>query len=142
MSIFYRITPINKKSIDFSCDVIAEDGRTCTITQRYSYGQGFLPLNDKDKRNERGSIECDLDLGWGAELDELESTQFEFDDAFTDIDKQVFKNLWNEHDVGLDDQPEHGWRIDNYRLVIYEPVLWELANDEQVTPKADANPSH
>jgi hypothetical protein len=140
MKTYYRLTPIDKKSIEFSCDAIAEDGRTCRITQLYSYGQGFLPLEGKDESKEPDAgIECDLDLGWGAELDVLEATRFDFDDSFTEIDKQAFQQLWIAHDIGLDDQPEYGWHIDNYRLVIYGPARIDLVSDDQTVLKANVN---
>jgi len=131
MKTYYRITPTTKKSIEFSCDAVAEDGRTCTITQLYSFGQGFVPHNRTIEPGElETGIECDIDLGWGAELDGLEATQFEFNDVFTENEQQAFRKLWSEQDIGLDDQPEYGWHIDNYRLVIYGPVRIDLVTDD------------
>jgi hypothetical protein len=101
MTKLYRITPIDKKSIYAVYDVYKEgdDGsiRGFVVRELYRWGQGFREL-DEPVYAETKSIIVNPNLGWGCELDDGISIDFEFDGEWTDEEKQEVENLWCDGD--------------------------------------------
>ena len=89
LKILYRIKPLHKKSIEALYDAVDKDNnRRWSVTETYRWGQGFvedeseLPFSDDSEHN------VDPSIGWGCELEDLCAVDFEFDDSFTDEEKE------------------------------------------------------
>lgn len=124
-TILYRIHPIDKKSIESYYDVYKElpDGSTkgFSITELYRWGQGFVETEEELPNIESKYCTVDPSLGDGCELDDLISVDFEFDDTFTDEEKQEIEDSWNDGGLGWLVDGEHDWLIDYESITIYGP---------------------
>ena len=102
MSKVYLIKPLEKKSICWNIELFRDnaDGSTSwvNIEDHYRWGQGFvedeseLPFSDDSEHN------VDPSIGWGCELEDLCAVDFEFDDSFTDEEKEEIEELWANGD--------------------------------------------
>ena len=123
--VLYRIKPVDKKSIEAYYDVYKElpDGSTkgFSITELYRWGQGFVESEEELPNIESKSCTVDPSLGDGCELDDLINVEFEFDDTFTDEEKQEIENAWYEGGLGWLVDGEHDWLIDYESITIYGP---------------------
>ena len=94
MTQLYRITPLEKKSIEFQIETyeLDKDGdylRGFTATFLYRWGQGFREMDNWVSTWEvNQGVNCDPGLGWGAELDDLISVWVEFDGSLPKRNKQ------------------------------------------------------
>ena len=123
--VLYRIKPVDKKSIEAYYDVYKElpDGSTkgFSITELYRWGQGFVESEEELPNIDSKSCTVDPSLGDGCELDDLINVEFEFDDTFTDEEKQEIENAWYEGGLGWLVDGEHDWLIDYESITIYGP---------------------
>ena len=88
---------------------------------------------------------CTVDptLGDGCELDDLISVDFEFDDTFTDEEKQEIEDAWSEGGLGWLVDGEHDWLIDYESITIYGPYQvdkitysdYNIVSEEQIELK-------
>ena len=101
MTKLYRITPVDKKSIYAVYDVYKTDDngdtRGFTVRELYRWGQGFRELDEPVYAEDKWII-CDPGIGWGSELDDGISTDFEYDGEWTDEEKEELENFWYEGD--------------------------------------------
>ena len=125
--VLYRIRPVDKKSIEAYYDVYKElpDGSTkgFSITELYRWGQGFVESEEELPNIESKYCTVDPSLGDGCELDDLISVDFEFDDDFTDEEKQEIEDSWYDGGLGWLVDGEHDWLIDYESITIYGPFL-------------------
>lgn len=123
--VLYRIRPVDKKSIEAFYDVYKElpDGSTkgFTITELYRWGQGFVDSEDDIPFIETKRCVVDPALGDGCELDDLISVDFDYDDDFTDEEKQEIEDAWYDGGLGWLVDGEHDWLIDYESITIYGP---------------------
>ena len=123
--ILYRIRPVDKKSIEAYYDVYKElpDGSTkgFSILELYRWGQGFVESEEELPNIDSKYCTVDPSLGDGCELDDLINVEFEFDDTFTDEEKQEIENAWYEGGLGWLVDGEHDWLIDYESITIYGP---------------------
>ena len=123
--VLYRIRPVDKKSIEAFYDVYKElpDGSTkgFTITELYRWGQGFVDSEDQIPFIESKRCVVDPALGDGCELDDLISVDFDYDDDFTDEEKQEIEDAWYDGGLGWLVDGEHDWLIDYESITIYGP---------------------
>lgn len=146
----YRITPLEKKNVSIGYDVFEEldngDIRSWRVEELYRWGCGYRaeddPVSEWESKN--NGISCDLNVGWGPDLDDQISVDFEFGDGFTDEEKSEIENNWNEGGAGWLYDGEHNWQVDDDSLMIYGPVKIDLIDDdtgnileENVQPKND-----
>jgi hypothetical protein len=123
LKILYRIKPLHKKSIEALYDAVDKDNnRRWSVTETYRWGQGFvedeseLPFSDDSEHN------VDPSIGWGCELEDLCAVDFEFDDSFTDEEKEEIEELWANGDPN-DEYERSGaaW--------LYDYSKWEVEGD-------------
>lgn len=123
--ILYRIKPVDKKSIEAYYDVYKEmPGGTTkgfSITELYRWGQGFVETEEELPNLESKYCTVDPTVGEGCELDDLISVDFEFDDDFTDEEKQEVEDAWSDGGLGWLVDGEHDWQIDYESITIYGP---------------------
>ncbi len=162
MTKLYRITPVDKKSIYAVYDVYKtdEEGNTrgFVVRELYRWGQGFREL-DEPIHAEDTCIICSPQIGWGAELDDGISIDFEFDDDFTDEEKEKIENLWCNGDPDDPDGRTNAawlydysdWEVEDDYIEIFGPFKVDIIDEEdyniiieenivlQPRPKLDSN---
>ena len=127
--VLYRIKPVDKKSIYMVYECYKEvDGkiRWFNVRELYRWGQGFREL-DNPVYKEDTTLYIDPNIGWGCELDDTISIDFEFDDDLTDEEKEEIERLYCEGDedgrsyaAWLYDG-DHDWEIEEDSITIYGP---------------------
>lgn len=141
MERLYRITPLEKKSVEFFIDVFERrpDGSTRGWEAHFYYrwGQGFREEDNIPWVYEvEQGVHCDPSLGWGSELDDLCGVDVRFDDQFTQAeqeeirayctgDKQDEDGRWGEAWIFDGD---HNWEIEEDCVYIYKPVKIDLVD--------------
>jgi hypothetical protein len=134
MAILYRIKPTDKKSIEAFYDVYSKDEqgniRSWSVTELYRWGQGFvedeseLPFSD-DKYH------CvDPTIGWGCELDDLCAVDFEFDDSFTEEEKEEIEQLWEDGGAGWLYDGDHNWEVEEDTVTILGPFVVDKIDED------------
>ena len=133
MAKLYRIMPTDKKSIYAVYDVYKTDSegntRGFVVRELYRWGQGFRTF-DEPVYLEDNWIICDPGIGWGSELDDLIS--LDFDDDFTEEEKEEIGKLWCNGDP--DDEFERSgaaWLYDFSDWVVEEDYI-EIAGPFKV----------
>jgi hypothetical protein len=134
----FRIKPLEKKSIEQILDVYESmiDGtiRGFAIRETYRWGQGFReednPVYDSDLN---GGLYCDPNIGDGAELDDLCSVDFEFDDQYSSDEQAEIEAQWEDGGCSWLFDGEHNYQVEDHAIIIYGPVSIEFVdNDGQV----------
>jgi hypothetical protein len=145
----YRITPLEKKNVEITYDVFEEKDnsvRGWNVKEMYRWGLGYRleddPVSEWEANN--NGISCNPEVGSGAELDDRIYVEFEFDEDFTDEEKQEIEKNWYEGGAGWLYDGDHDWQEEYVSLVIYGPVKIDLIDDstneiieENVQPKHD-----
>lgn len=153
--VLYRIRPVDKKSIEAHYDVykkLPDDTiKGFSITELYRWGQGFVESEDELPNIESKYCTVDPSLGDGCELDDLISVDFEFDDTFTDEEKEEIENLWYDGGLGWLVDGEHDWLIDYESITIYGPFKvdkityssYNIVSEEEIElkPRPPINPN-
>ena len=150
MTKLYRITPVDKKSITAVYDVYKtdEEGNTrgFVVRELYRWGQGFRELDEPVYVEDKWII-CNPNLGWGAELDDGISIDFEFDDTFTDEEKEAIENCWCNGDpddpdmrmgaAWLYDYSE--WKVEDDYIEIIGPFKVDIVDDNEYNSNIEEN---
>jgi len=134
MAILYRIRPVDKKSIEAYYDVYSKDEqgniRGWSVTEMYRWGQGFvedeseLPFSDD-------RYHCvDPTIGWGCELEDLCAVDFEFDDSFTEEEKEEIEQLWADGGAGWLYDGEHNWEVEEDTITILGPFVVDKIDED------------
>ena len=140
MKILYRIKPLHKKSIEALYDAVDKDNnRRWSVTETYRWGQGFvedeseLPFSDDSEHN------VDPSIGWGCELEDLCAVDFEFDESFTDKEKEEIEELWANGDPNDEYERsgvawlydgDHNWQVDYDSVTIYGPFKVDKIDED------------
>lgn len=149
MAKLYRITPLEKKSVEYFVDVYSRDDegnvRGWSVTETYRWGQGFRELDNYVSEHEVDHVSCDPQLGWGCELDDLCAVYFEFDDSFSEEEQEEIKAHWDESDeegrygtAWLYDG-EHDWQIDYDSVNILGPVKIDIIDEDEYNVIVEEN---
>jgi hypothetical protein len=138
----YRITPLEKKSVEYFVDVYEElaDGtiRGFDVTEIYRWGQGFRELDHEVYSTEVDRVHCDPQVGWGCELDDLCGVYVNFTDGFTEEEKAEIEARCRGE---LEDEDgrwgtawiydgDHNWQIEDNCVYILGPVKIDIVNEE------------
>ena len=125
MAILYRIRPADKKSVEAFYDVYQRmpDGtiKGWSVTELYRWGQGFVEDETDLPCSDDRTHDVDPTIGWGCELEDLCSLDFEFDDSFTDEEKAEIEQLWEDGGLGWLHDGEHAWEIEYENVTILGP---------------------
>lgn len=125
MAKLYRITPVDKKSIYAVYDVYKTDSegntRGFVVRELYRWGQGFRELDEPVYAEDKWLI-CNPTVGWGSELDDGISIDFEYDGEWTDEEKEELENLWCNGD------PDDEFGRSNAAW-LYDVSDWEVEED-------------
>jgi hypothetical protein len=142
MTKLYRITPLEKKSVEYFVDVFERmpDGtiRGFDVTETWRWGQGFREEDEPVYDTETDRVYCRPETGWGCELDDLCAVYVNFGDGFTDQEKEDIEAILrgeSEDDDGrwgtawLYDG-DHNWEIEDDHVAILGPVKIELVDED------------
>jgi hypothetical protein len=136
MERLYRITPLEKKSVEYFVDVFERlpDGsiRGFDVTEVWRWGVGFREEDEEVWAWEIGSngVHCRPQVGWGCELDDLCAVYVNFSDGFTDTDKADIEAIlrWEKEDddgrcgTGWIYDGDHNWEVEDEHVCITGPV--------------------
>lgn len=150
MAKLYRITPLEKKSINVIFEFYHVDEndnlRWFNVKELYRWGVGFreldFPVYAEDK-----VISVDVNLGWGSDLDDLIAVDFEFDDSFTDKEKETIENCWCNGDSNDEyNRTGQAWAMDyaDYELEdeyveIIGPVKVDIIDEDEYNKVLEEN---
>lgn len=144
MSKLWRITPLEKKSIEYFIDVYEKlpDGsiRGFDATFYYRWGQAFRDEDNPPSKWEasKDSIYADPQVGWGCEFDDLFSVQVNFSDGFTDEEQAQIKALCRGEETDEEDRygeawifdGDHNWEIEEDVVYVYAPFKIDLVKED------------
>lgn len=135
----YVVRPLEKKSIYQVFDIYEtlEDGtiRGFIVEEHYRWGIGFLsPVDDVLPRKSDHEVRCRNDIGYGTDLDDGVATFFNFDENYTDEEKDSIKERWYDYD-----QEYHGiawidnstqYSVDEDYIVVIGPFEIDLVDEK------------
>lgn len=145
MEKIYRITPLEKKSVEYFVDVFEElpDGsiRGFDVTETYRWGQGFREEEDpvaawEASEEHNHGVVVNPQIGWGCELDDLCAVYVNFTDGFTEEEKAEIEDRCRgelEDDEGRSGTAwihdgDHAWQIESDHVRIIGPVRIDLVD--------------
>jgi len=143
MNKLYRITPLEKKSMEYFVDVFERmtDGsvRGFQVTETWRWGQAFREEDDPVWTSETDRVHCRPELGWGCELDDLCAVWVEFDeDKFTEEEMDEIRSIlqWEQEDedgrcgtAWLYDG-DHNWEIEDDLVAVLGPFKIDLVDED------------
>jgi len=147
MANLYRITPLEKKSVEAFYDVykVLPNGeiKGWNVTETWRWGQGFreldnLPMSFECDPERMHGVHCQASAGWGAELDDLCSVYFDFTDNFTDEEKAAIEEFWYNGDPEDPDQRygaawlfdyQEEWEMEDDHIRILPPLKIDLVDE-------------
>jgi hypothetical protein len=149
MAKLFRITPLEKKSVEYFVDVYSEDAdgniRGWSVTETYRWGQGFRELDDTVVTHEADRVRCDPGIGWGCELDDLCAVWFEFDDSFTEQEQAEIRAHWDEPDdegrygTGWLYDGAHDWQVEYDCVYVIGPVKIDIVDEDAYNEVIEEN---
>lgn len=128
MERLYRITPLEKKNIEYFVDVFQRmpDGtiRGFDVTEVWRWGCAFREEDEPVQTWEIGrhGVICRPQIGWGCELDDLCGVYVNFSDGFTDEERAEIESLLRYETQDEDGRCGMGWLYDGDHE-------WELEDD-------------
>jgi hypothetical protein len=130
----YRIRPKDKKSIEVFYDVYYKDEhgniRGWSVTELYRWGQGFVEDESELPYSDDRYHCVDPTIGWGCELDDLCAVDFEFDESFTDEEKEEIEQHWEDGGAGWLYDGDHNWEVEEDTVTILGPFIVDKINED------------
>jgi hypothetical protein len=134
MAILYRIKPSDKKSVEAYYDVFSKDEqgniRGWSVTELYRWGQGFVEDESELPFSDDRYHSVDPTIGWGCELEDLCAVDFEFDDSFTEEEKEEIEQLWEDGGAGWLYDGEHKWEVEEDTITILGPFVVDKIDED------------
>jgi hypothetical protein len=134
MAILYRIKPADKKSVEAYYDVYSKDEqgniRGWSVTELYRWGQGFVEDESELPFSDDRYHSVDPSIGWGCELEDLCAVDFEFDDSFTEEEKEEIEELWADGGAGWLYDGEHDWEVEEDTITILGPFIVDKIDED------------
>ena len=154
MAQLYRITPLEKKSMEYFVDVYErrDDGtiRGFQVTETWRWGQAFRELDEPVYDTEVDKVYCRPELGWGCELDDLCAVWVEFDeDKFTEEEMDEIRSILNWESEDEDGRSgtawlydgDHNWEIEDDHVAVLGPVKIELVDEDVYGEGVEVEPT-
>ena len=159
----YRIIPLEKKSVEYFVDVFQRlpDGRIrgFDVTEIWRWGQGFREMDDPVWRFEaEGGVNCQPEVGWGCELDDLCGVYVEFgcwdqdgnvwEDGFTEEEKAEIEALCRGEQQDEEGRwgtawiydGDHSWEIEDDHVRILGPVQIDIVDSDGAVVEENVAP--
>lgn len=150
MQKLYRISPLEKKSVEYFVDVYEKlpDGRFrgFDVTETWRWGYGFREEDEPVWKFETDRVHCNPQTGWGCDLDDLVAVHVNFgcwdlegnvyEDGFTEEEKAEILALlrWEKEDddgrcgTGWIYDGDHNWSVEDEHVAILGPVKIDLVD--------------
>ena len=140
MEKLYRITPLEKKSVEYFVDVFERmsDGtiRGFDVTEVWRWGYGFREEDEPVWQFETDRVHCNPQVGWGCELEDLISVYVNFSDGFTEEEKAEIEAIlrYEKEDedgrcgTGWIYDGDHKWEVEDDHVAILGPVKIDLVD--------------
>jgi hypothetical protein len=146
MADIYRITPLEKKNVEYFVDVFERmpDGaiRGFEVTEVWRWGFGFRELDEPvmsyEVDPEQGhGVHCNPQVGWGCELDDLISVYVNFSDEYTPEERIRIEAILRGEQEDEDGRwgtawlydGDHAYEIEDDHVRILGPVRIDLVNE-------------
>ena len=132
-NVLYRIKPVDKKSIEITYDVYKqrEHGTIVgwSVTELYRWGQGFVEDETDLPYIESKHTVTNPQIGDGAELDDLISVDFQYDDEIDQDEREFIEQCWENGDPEDEDGRSgpawlydySDWQVEDESITIYGP---------------------
>ena len=134
MAILYRIKPSDKKSVEAYYDVYSKDSegniRGWSVTELYRWGQGFVEDESELPFSDDRYHSVDPTIGWGCELEDLCAVDFEFDDSFTEEEKEEIEQFWADGGAGWLYDGDHNWEVEEDTITILGPFVVDKIDED------------
>ena len=134
MAILYRIKPSDKKSVEAYYDVFSKDSegniRGWSVTELYRWGQGFVEDESELPFSDDRYHSVDPTIGWGCELEDLCAVDFEFDDSFTEEEKEEIEQFWADGGAGWLYDGDHNWEVEEDTITILGPFVVDKIDED------------
>ena len=141
MEKLYRVSPLEKKNVEYFVDVYETlpDGtvRGFDVTETWRWGFGFRSEDDPVWKFEaEGRVNCNPQVGWGCDLDDLISVHVNFSDGFTEEEKEEIEAILRGEKEDEDGRwgtawlydGDHNWEIEDDHVCILAPVKIDLVD--------------
>jgi hypothetical protein len=145
MEKLFRITPLEKKSIEYFVDVFERlpNGtiRGFDVTETWRWGVGFKEEDDPVMKYEADiermhGVHCNPQIGWGCELDDLIAVHVQFSDGFTKEEQEEIEAILRgerEDDEGRWGTAwiydgDHNWEVEDDHVRILPPFKVDLVD--------------
>ena len=146
MADIYRITPLEKKNVEYFVDVFERmpDGaiRGFEVTEVWRWGFGFRELDEPvmsyEVDPEQGhGVHCNPQVGWGCELDDLISVYVNFSDEYTLEERARIEDILRGEQEDEEGRwgtawlydGDHAYEIEDDHVRILGPVRIDLVNE-------------
>ena len=152
MANLYRITPLEKKSVEYFVDAYEKlpngDIRGFSVTETWRWGHGFREEDDPVWEYEiKNGVTCDPQCSWGCELEDLCNVYVEFSDGFTDEEKEEIEAILSGEKTDDDGRwgttwiydGDHNWEIEEDNIRILAPVKIDLVEDNSYNSIVEEN---
>lgn len=142
MGKLYRITPLEKKSMEYFVDVFEHmpdsSIRGFKVTETWRWGQAFREEDDSVWTSETDCVHCRPELGWGCELDDLCAVDVNFSDGFTEKEKEEIEAILRCEQEDEDGRcgtawlydGDHNWEIDDDHVAVLGPFKIDLVDED------------
>jgi hypothetical protein len=140
MNKLYRITPLEKKSVEYFVDVYETmpDGsiRGFDVTETWRWGQGWRE-EDNPVMEGQDTVFCNPQEGWGCELDDLCAVYVNFSDGFTEEEKAEIEAILRGEQEDEDGRwgtawiydGTHNWEVEDDHVAIIGPIKVDLCDE-------------
>ena len=140
MEKLYRITPLEKKSVEYFVDVFERmpNGtiRGFDVTEVWRWGYGFRELDDPVWKFETDRVHCNPQVGRGCDLDDLISVYVNYSDGFKDEEKADIEAILRGEKEDEDGRwgtawiydGDHNWEIEDDHVAILGPFKVDLVD--------------
>ena len=153
MSKLWRITPLEKKSIEYFIDVYQQmaDGsiRGFDVTFTYRWGQAFRDEDNPPSKWEanQNTIHADPQIGWGCEFDDLCGVHVNFSDGFSSSEKLDIEAFLRGEKTDDEDRwgeawifdGDHDWAIEEDVVYVYKPFKIDLVDENHYNKVIEEN---
>ena len=135
----YRITPLEKKSIEVFFELYRQNPETgevswLNINETYRWGKAFI-AEDMDvnlpKKGDKQAY-CRMEEGEyeGCEFDDSISVFFEFSDDISEEEQEKIREAYYEGGQGWLYDGNHDWEVEDDYVVVYGPYTVEFCDQE------------
>jgi hypothetical protein len=135
----YRITPLEKKSIEVFIELYRQDPETgetqwVNISETYRWGRAFIAEDMDCNLPRRGDNQayCRMEAGEyeGCELDDSIGAFFEFSDGISEEEQDAIREAYYENGMGWVYDGDHDWEIEDDYVAVYGPFKVEFCEED------------